>query len=159
MAYLRLWFSSASLASLLVACGVNGPVRTVPIPSKFNEIELESFVQEIDPLPYDILGIKDVSDGDVIRKEISVSVPEDYSAMGILAIAPDVVEQILQEQSVNAIFIYFYPSNIEPEPLFDVAFVVWAPEGRWRLANSVQTGDYSQHLYLFGDYESPANSL
>lgn len=164
---LKVWFSSASLGILLVACSLNGPIRTVPIPSKFDDAELESFIEGVEPLPYDILEIKDVSlersdedsiREDIIRKEVSVSIPESYSAMGILAIAPDVVERILQEQSVNAIFIYFYPSNIEPGPLLDVGFVVWAPEGSWRLAGSVQTGAYSQHQYLFGDYESPSNS-
>jgi hypothetical protein len=98
-------------------------------------------------LPYKIVRVRDISIGAIRRLDVRVVLPTHYQQAQAMSIAQAVVTVETHSQAVNAISIFFYGPDTDPNGPYDVASVDWAPNGRWADATSVETGDYRTFRY------------
>lgn len=97
---------------------------------------------------YSIDRVRDVSYGDTERRAIDVTVEGelvDYSRQELLKVSKDIVANYVKQDDVNAIALHFWRDSNSMGTAY--ATVMWAPDGEWGQANSVQTGSYSTHEF------------
>lgn len=103
------------------------------------------------PPPFEILEVSDVSfgrGGRVRRLSYAIRLPGAYSEEQALMIAQFIVDDRHRRRRwprrgdlVNAVNFFFSFPGTDPKGPADGS-IVWAPNGDWREADSVRTGDY-----------------
>ncbi len=95
-------------------------------------------------IPYTIKLVEDSSAPDTVQYTWHVVVQEPVRMVELKYIAENLVEEAKAGSSFTAleILIYDYPEYIGHG--YTLARVVYAPQGDWRKANTVEPGDYNQ---------------
>lgn len=126
-----------------------------PTPTQTTENTLEEpepAVAQPSSVPtHSVRQTEDVSYADVVRYEIHVF-PErnirELSEQDFLQIAKYQVHRVTAEEFVNAIAIAFWGENQRIGNEAAYARSRWAPDGEWKNADLVDTGDYSRHSFI-----------
>ena len=131
----------------LTATSPNDDISTTFIATKppFNEP---------DNVPvYNIENTEDISTDETERREVDVTVDYDkkplreHSVNEIKNISKDIVLKLIDNSPLNAISLQFWQAGqtIGAEAAFGT--IDWAPNGNWSDADSVETGNYTEHEF------------
>ena len=104
--------------------------------------ESEKVTEEIPS--YSIAEINDISYGNVKRFEYNVVIPEEVTPEQMKLVVKDVVDKAKKGEKFNAIVVmmYDYPEYIGYG--YTLGRVVFAPDGDWSKADTVEAGDYNK---------------
>jgi len=131
------WFWVIVVVALFVIVGT----CTSPEPEKVSE-KIPS---------YSIAKIKDISYGNVKRFEYHVVIPDEVTPEQMKLVVKDVVDKAKKEEKFNAIVVmmYDYPEYIDHG--YTLGRAVFAPDGDWSKADTVEAGDYSKMEFNWVD--------
>lgn len=114
-------------------------------------VDSEDDVETAMAPPYHVEEVADLSYAGVVRTEASVVTEQEVRELDqeeLRLIAEEVVEEITDEEDVNAIVVFFYDPGADIEFAAEAKFE-WALNGNWEDAGDVDTGDYTTHEYHF----------
>jgi preprotein translocase subunit Sec61beta len=104
---------------------------------------------EID-ISYDVAKIEDLSYSNIRRYQISVVVKNQPTTEQLKLVARAIVNDFQEsDQDFNALSIQFYDYEEYVGFGNTLGYVEFAPEGEWRKADEVRTGDYNKMEYMF----------
>jgi hypothetical protein len=126
------------------------PEPTAPSSQPEEEGATTSQTAEIENLPaFQLQGTRDVSFAQCVRIVADVVLDEVVSLSDDQAveIARRTVEAIIASRHVNAVGVFIWLPGSEVGKEDAAVSIDWAPDGQWDQADSVSTGDYTQHAY------------
>lgn len=108
--------------------------------------------ETLTPPAYEVAKTEDLSYGVTVRTGvwvISDKDPVNMTDSELLRIGETVVSDVTANQDVNAIHVFVLRDEEDIGKTYPrtPARITWAPEGVWREADTVDTGDYSTHEY------------
>jgi hypothetical protein len=113
------------------------PTTTAPPPEPTNT-----------PAPsvtYNIAQRQDVSFGTTVRIVYRVGVSGSLTDRELRRIAKEIIDDETGRQDVSAIRFFFYLPGTDTTNGYTAGTAVWAPNGDWASADTVQAGHYSKH--------------
>jgi len=118
----------------LLTAGVLGQENIPTVTLPHNEIS------------YTIEEVEDISFSGCERRKVTLRTTRRLTETEVKTLAETIVNQIIEDDNVNAIVIFMYDTEHTSGP-YTLASVGWAPYGEWAKAKDVKTGDYSKHMY------------
>ncbi len=97
-------------------------------------------------ISYTIEEVEDISFSECERRKVTLRTTRRLTETEVKALAETIVNQIIEDDNVNAIVIFMYDTEHTSGP-YTLASVDWVPYGEWVKAKDVKTGDYSKHMY------------
>ena len=131
----------ALLFAIIVTLGVASACGGDSVPN--NEVGGE----QIEVPEHMIAAVDDTSFGITRRLSYRIRLPERSSEDEARIIAKSIVDAKHRNGDlVNALYFYYYFPSSDPFSYADGA-IVWAPNGDWSRASSVQRGDYASFKF------------
>ncbi|MDX8047159.1 hypothetical protein SH601_14300 [Gracilibacillus sp. S3-1-1] len=115
-----------------------------------SETEDKEVSTEVEDVPeYEIVSQGDTNVGNAIRLEYWVKPDLSVTEDGIKAITKDIVEEAKDSNPFNAIVLFFIDDERQVDRGYSMAKAEYSPNGNWEEAVDVETGDYSNHEYVY----------
>lgn len=104
--------------------------------------------ETVELVSYEIIEKGDVSYGNVKRYDWLVVITEQVTKKQLEAVAIQITEQAMNEIKFNALSIGFYDyEEYIAQGAYTLGSVVFAPQGDWGKADTVNSGEFDKMLY------------
>lgn len=98
---------------------------------------------------YSQARIDDTSFGQVKRYSIRVTTSFPITRAEVREICEEVVQNYKLVQPFNAVAVFIYETGTNIDGVFNIAVCEYAPNGNWNEADTVITGDYASHRFMY----------
>lgn len=122
------------------------PVEAVSV--KPTETSTEAPIEVAIPA-YKIVENEDISFGSAIRLRLKAVTDFPLSKDQAKELLAQIVQEAIGDTDVNAVVVFLYDREELIDGAYTIATATFAPEGRWELADQVDTGDYSSHETVY----------